>query len=879
MPSEAFASPLIVWFGPNRYIFPVGRDITIGRDSRADIRVDGADRSSSPTRVVLHHNGRQWIAVDRGESGIYVDGVRMSTVFIHHGRAITLGDPQRGPRLVFQLGAPPPPPPPPIAPPPPPIAPPRPAPRGAPRPELRPAPPPMRPVPPPMRPVPPPQIRPAPPPPPAAPHRGPGQAGWPPPGPPPTRADQAKRPPIPPRHAAPAPPMPHRVDPPTRSGQPAPPTAQFHPPAPTPAPWPTQPPPPGPPPVPRPLSAQPPPQDQPGPVAVLPSAPRKRKAFVDALTGAMQKLRPQRPEPRPHEAAPTTALPRPDVPETQTAEAPSPQPALKTGRLEARQVRLTVDGEQVLAELSFTADPGMLTAVIGASEVSTAALVDVLGGTVQPSVGAVHFDSHDVATDHLRRHVGVVPRFDLLHPALTVEQALGYAAELRLPPSTSADNRGQRVDRALDEMKLSLLRTVQVGKLTADQRKRASMAMELLTNPSLLVLDEPSAGLDAAAEREMTVTLRRLADEGRVVVVATTSPTDIDNCDQVVLLTGTGTPAFAGPPAQIGAELGTTNWTEILERVNTDPYGAHDAYLAQQPEAPPDAEPPQGPVEPATRLHLWRQIVIAVRRQGWLMVGDQRYFIFLTILPVLFGAITLLVPGHAGLGPANPYGNSPDEAVEVLAVLVIGAVVMGTALGIRDLFGEARIFRREQANGLSASAFLAGKIVVYSLAAVVATAIMLTAAVVGKGAPTHGAVLLGHGTFQATFELFVVLAITTIVSAMVALALSSLASYSEQIVLTAVLVVLISVVFAGAIFPIDGRFGLEQISWLVPSRWGFAASASTVDVHAVNLLAASDDSWKHSTGRWLGDMGALVGLGAVATASLRWWLRRPARRQ
>jgi ABC transport system ATP-binding/permease protein len=204
---------------------------------------------------------------------------------------------------------------------------------------------------------------------------------------------------------------------------------------------------------------------------------------------------------------------------------------------------------------------------------------------------------------------------------------------------------------------------------------------------------------------------------------------------------------------------------------------------------------------------------------------------------------------------------------------------MGTALGIRDLFGEARIFRREQANGLSASAFLAGKIVVYSLVAVVATAITLTAAVVGKGAPTHGAVLLGHGTFQATFELFVVLAITTIVSAMVALALSSLASYPEQILLTALLVVLMSVVFAGAVFPIDGRFGLEQFSWLVPSRWGFAASASTVDVHAVNLLAASDDSWKHSTGRWLVDMGALVGLGVVATASLRWWLRRPARRQ
>ena len=845
MPTGAFASPLIVWFGPNRYTFPVGRNVTVGRDSRADIRIDGVGTSTSPTHVVLHHNGSQWIAVDRGEGGIYVDGVRMSTVFIHDGKAITLGDPQHGPRLVFQLGAPPPP-------------------RGVPRPEVRPVPP---------------QMRPAPPPP--ATHRRPGQPGWPPPAPPPPRADQPERPPVRPPPAMPTPPRPHRVDSPTWPDQPVPPTAQFQPLAPNPAPWPTQPPPPRPPLVRWPA----PPQAQPGPVPAFAPATRKRKALVEALTGAMQKLRPQPPQPRPHEAAPTTRLRRPDAPDAPdtpdapaAGEVPPPRPA-KTGPLQARQVRLTVDGEQVLADLSFTAEPGMLTAVIGPSQASTSAVVDVLGGTVQSSVGTVHFDRHDVTSDHLRRHIGVVPRCDLLHPALTIEQALGYAAELRLPPSTSADHRRQSVDRALDEMKLSLLRTIQVGNLTAEQRKRASMAMELLTNPSLLVLDEPTAGLDAAAERVMTAALRRLADEGRVVVLATTSPTDIDICDQVVLLTGTGTPAFAGPPAQIGAELGTTNWTEILERVSKDPYAAHDAYLAHQQGALPEAEPPQGPVEPTARLHLWHQIAIAARRQGWLMVGDQRYFIFLTILPVLFGAIALLVPGHAGLGPANAYGNSPDEAVEILAVLNIGAVVMGTALGIRDLFGEQRIFRRDQANGLSASAFLAGKVIVYSLVAIVQTAIMTTAAVVGKGAPTHGAVLLGHGTFAATFELFVVLTLTTVVSAIVALALSSLATYSQQILLTVVLVVLISVVFAGAMFPVAGRFGLEQISWVVPSRWGFAASAATVDVHAVNLLAASDESWTHSAGRWLFDMAMLVGLGVVATAALRWRLRRPARRR
>ena len=131
MPTEAFASPLIVWVGPHRYAFPAGRDVIVGRDSHADIRLDGVGTPASPTHLVLHHDGRQWIAVDRSEGGIYVDGVRMSTVFIHDGRAINLGDPQHGPRLVFQLGAPPPPPertapPPPMRPAPPPASPPTP---------------------------------------------------------------------------------------------------------------------------------------------------------------------------------------------------------------------------------------------------------------------------------------------------------------------------------------------------------------------------------------------------------------------------------------------------------------------------------------------------------------------------------------------------------------------------------------------------------------------------------------------------------------------------------------------------------------------------------------------------------------------------------
>jgi ABC-type multidrug transport system ATPase subunit len=632
------------------------------------------------------------------------------------------------------------------------------------------------------------------------------------------------------------------------------------------------------PPPPPPLLQPPPQQPEPDLPPAFPPPASKRTVVTARLTGAMQKLLPRRPQPRPHEAAPTTQLPQPTE---EKIPSPSQGRVSITGALQARRVRLSVDGEQALADLSFTASPGTVTAVVGLSEASTSALVDVLGGAIQPSGGTVDFDGHDVAADDVRPHVGLVPHHDLLHPQLTLEQALRYAAELRLPPGTSADRRREVVRSVLEKMGLSLLRTVKAGKLTVEQRKRASLAVELLTEPSLLVFDEPTADLDSAAEQEMSETLRRLADEGRVVVVATTAPTNLDACDRVLVLTPTGIPVFAGAPSQIGTQLGSTDWAVILKRVRADPYGAHDEYLARQHDAPAADPEPLETVEhpaPPPLPSLLRQSIIAARRQAWLMVADQRYFIFLTILPLLIGAISLLVPGDAGLGPASRYGSSPDQAVEILAVLAVGAVLMGTALGIRDLFGEQRIFRREQAHGLSASAFLAGKVIVYSLTAIVQTAVITIVATVGTGAPTHGAALLGHSKLGASVELFIALAVTAIVSAMVALGFSLLATYSEQILLTAVLIVLISMVFAGALFPISGRFPLEQIAALVPSRWGFAAAAATVDIHAVNPLAEADDSWKHTSGQWLLDMGALIGFGVAATAALRWRLRRPSRR-
>jgi len=223
----------------------------------------------------------------------------------------------------------------------------------------------------------------------------------------------------------------------------------------------------------------------------------------------------------------------------------------------AQALALSIDGHHLLTDISFTARPGSLTAVIGPSGAGKSTLIKLLGGQSNPTEGVVVFDGHDLHADYasLRSRIGLVPQDDVVHRSLTVSQALRYAAELRLPPDTSRADRHALVDRVLAELELTEHRNKRVDTLSGGQRKRASVAMELLTGPSLLILDEPTSGLDPALDRQVMTMLRKLADAGRVVIVVTHSLTHLNLCDQVLLLAPGGKTAYAGPPRQVAPTL------------------------------------------------------------------------------------------------------------------------------------------------------------------------------------------------------------------------------------------------------------------------------------------------------------------------------------
>ncbi|WP_156763035.1 ATP-binding cassette domain-containing protein, partial [Mycobacterium sp. E787] len=546
--------------------------------------------------------------------------------------------------------------------------------------------------------------------------------------------------------------------------------------------------------------------------------------------------------------------------------------AARTGGLEVREVNFGIGDKNLLERVSLTARPGTLTAIIGGSGAGKTTLSRLIAGYATPTAGSVTFEGHNIHTQYgsLRTRIGMVPQDDVVHRQLTVNQALGYAAELRLPPDTSKADRAQVVAQVLDELGLTKHADTRVDKLSGGQRKRASVALELLTGPSLLILDEPTSGLDPALDLQVMTMLRQLADAGRVVLVVTHSLTYLDVCDQVLLMAPGGKTAYLGPPDQIGGAMGTTNWAQIFAKVGADPDEANRRFLAQNKPPPPVESAPADLGAPA-RTSVRHQFSTVARRQVRLVVSDRAYFVFLALLPFVLGALSLTVPGNTGFGIASPTSGTPDESAQILTLTSVAAVFMGTALTIRDLIGERAIFRREQAVGLSTTAYLAAKLTVFCAFAIVQAAIVTGIVLVGKGAPTQPAVLLGN----PSLELFVTIAAMCVASAVLGLVLSSLARSSEQIMPLLVVSLMLQLVLAGGMVPVTGRIFLDQLSWLMPSRWGYAASASTVNVRLLvpGSLVQQDSHWAHTPGAWLLDMGMLAALSAIYAAIVRWRIR------
>ena len=382
-----------------------------------------------------------------------------------------------------------------------------------------------------------------------------------------------------------------------------------------------------------------------------------------------------------------------------------------TGEITFESLNLTVRTNKdnvLLDDVSFSLGRCSLLAVVGPSGAGKSTLLNALTGFRPADEGTVLYNHRDLyeSYDDLRQRIGFVPQDDVLHPQLTVKRALEFAAELRFPPDVRAADRNRRVQEVMDELGLSERADLPIERLSGGQRKRASIALELITKPSLLFLDEPTSGLDPGYEKTIMTLLRELADGGRTVVVVTHSVQSLDLCDRVLFLSRGGRVAYFGPPREALVYFGETNYADIFSRLDNErdvdwkerfkSHPFYEGYVRQPLMGRQDMRrnSPRLTLPPEPKQDWMKQFQTLTSRYLEVLTSDRRGLLTLLLQAPVLGILIYAISPANSLKPGPTIDHTNTTMVALIIVLAVAFMDRSTR--------SARSSRSSQSTGASA---------------------------------------------------------------------------------------------------------------------------------------------------------------------------------
>jgi ABC transport system ATP-binding/permease protein len=516
----------------------------------------------------------------------------------------------------------------------------------------------------------------------------------------------------------------------------------------------------------------------------------------------------------------------------------------------SKDVRSRQGKVRILDNVSLSILPREFVAIVGGSGAGKSTLLNALVG-IRPGVGQVKLNGHDFYREyeHFRSQLGYVPQNDILHTTLTVEKALDYAVRLRLPSSITPEERRQRVAAVLEtvSMNTDTIRKTRIGDLSGGQRKRVSIAAELLADPKMIYLDEATSGLDPGLEKKMMHTLRRMADEGRTVILITHATSNIVQADHVAFLSQ-GRLIFFGPSQEAWDFFDVDDFADIYEKIERNGEQWRNVFQQEKPDSYqkyvhgrqatsrsiPKRELPQ------LRLGLFalvRQFFVLTQRSLSVLFSDPVTLVLMLLLLPITGTLQLIIGSRDVLTGDLSILADPVAAAKTLVenyapyaktntfVFVMGleAVLTGLFVPSNDLVKERSIYLRERMVNLKVFPYLMSKAFIYSIFVVVQVLLYLLILSFGIDFPENGLYMPG------VLEIFITLFLTMMAGITFGLIVSAVSRSTEMAIYLLTMLLFFQFFFAGTVFDLRGN-AFEPLSYFSTTRWSLTALGVTIDM-------------------------------------------------
>ncbi|WP_324281500.1 ATP-binding cassette domain-containing protein [Cyanobacterium aponinum UTEX 3221] len=511
-------------------------------------------------------------------------------------------------------------------------------------------------------------------------------------------------------------------------------------------------------------------------------------------------------------------------------------------RLDAQNISLIVTNKKkekiiLLNNLSMPIEPKQLVALVGGSGAGKSTFLRTLLGIQNTTSGKVYLNGEDLAENfNLYRHqIGYVPQTDIIHKDLKVEEVLRFTAKLRLPPDIDIDT---IIEKTLADIEMLEKRDVLVKNLSGGQLKRVSIGVELLVNPKLFFLDEPTSGLDPGLDKKIMQLLRKLADQGRTIILVTHATNNIKLCDRIAFLGQGGNLCFFGSYeeaknffdlenkdfADVYLELDNkTAVTQTAEKYQHSTYQRHNIENKLLTTNPVDKKKEKSkPI----KGNFFRQLLVLSQRYLELVKRD-RINLIISLLTAPIGIMLINLAARERepfiIGTENDPSIAPF-AQTVVFVFTCGALWVGLAGSLQEVVKEKDIYQRERLVNLNLRAYLGSKLLIIGALAIVQTLFMVSIALPSFASPEPEIISWWAGFAITSF-------LTLLSASCLGLMVSAMVTNITQANSALPILLLPQIIFSGVLFEIKGI--IQYLSWLMISRWSVGAYGSLVDINGL----------------------------------------------
>lgn len=562
--------------------------------------------------------------------------------------------------------------------------------------------------------------------------------------------------------------------------------------------------------------------------------------------------------------------------------------------LELKEVSFTIrkDGEEVplVDRVSIRVPKGHFMAIVGPSGCGKTTLLKTIAGLNPESGGALFWDARDLSKDgdFSPSEIGYVPQFSIAYDPLTVDESVEAATRLRVRSGSTAEL-DHRIDRVLEETGLSPISDRRVKVLSGGQKRRLGLAMELVSDPKVLLCDEVTSGLDPRSEREIVRLLHDLSrKDGRIVLSVTHSLAHLELYDSVLVL-HEGRVAFHGPPQKLTHYFSVSDTEEVYPRLAAQPserwqssWEKHrESYQKMMDEkrksliaggellVPNEAESAENEV----RLPGFFSQFATLLSRRWRIFFRDRGQVFLQLAIILCFPILVTIFSDKASGNIRRYSDT--RATDIAAMVqeeqsvrsdqakvgsaisgiimfqVVLLSLMGSNNSAREIAGERPIYEKEKFGGLRPTAYLASKVAF--LACLVITQSLWMAFFVNFFGAFRGDFLQHAG-----FLLLVNAAMTAI-----CLAISSLMKTAEQASLLSIYLVGFQLPLSGAVLALPENIEVFTRPF-ISAYWAWSGSVESLQTQVHDAVKSVIDTSLSAQDACLYALGAHIVVAMIA---------------